>query len=206
MRAYLYVLNTLADWEIGYVTAELNSGRFLDRTKKATSLIKIGDTAEPIKTMGGMSIAPDEIVDNVRFGEGDLLILPGAETWMDEGRAKILGIVSEIIGSKVVIAAICGATIALARKGLLNGRKHTSNDLDFLKTVCPEYSGGDFYINAPAVADDNLITASGIAPLEFAREIFKKTEVMKPKTIGAWYNLFKTQEAKYFHQLLDSLK
>ena len=25
---YIYVLDTLADWELGYVTAELNSGRF----------------------------------------------------------------------------------------------------------------------------------------------------------------------------------
>lgn len=25
---YVYVLDTLADWEIGYVTAELKSGRF----------------------------------------------------------------------------------------------------------------------------------------------------------------------------------
>ena len=25
---YVYVLDTLADWELGHVTAELNSGRF----------------------------------------------------------------------------------------------------------------------------------------------------------------------------------
>lgn len=25
---YVYVMDTLADWELGYVTAELNSGRF----------------------------------------------------------------------------------------------------------------------------------------------------------------------------------
>jgi len=25
---YLYVFDTMADWEIGYVTAELNSGRY----------------------------------------------------------------------------------------------------------------------------------------------------------------------------------
>lgn len=28
---YVYVLDTLADWEIGYVTAELKSGRFSKR-------------------------------------------------------------------------------------------------------------------------------------------------------------------------------
>ena len=30
---YIYVLDTLADWELGYVTAELNSGRFSKRTR-----------------------------------------------------------------------------------------------------------------------------------------------------------------------------
>ena len=28
MTIYIYALDTLADWELGYVTAELNSGRF----------------------------------------------------------------------------------------------------------------------------------------------------------------------------------
>lgn len=29
---YVYVLDTLADWEPGYVISELNSGRFFKRT------------------------------------------------------------------------------------------------------------------------------------------------------------------------------
>ena len=29
---YVYVLDTLADWELGYVISELNSGRFLKKT------------------------------------------------------------------------------------------------------------------------------------------------------------------------------
>lgn len=29
---YVYVLDTLADWELGYITSELHSGRFLKRT------------------------------------------------------------------------------------------------------------------------------------------------------------------------------
>ena len=33
---YVYVLDTLADWELGYVTAELNSGRFFRRAARVT--------------------------------------------------------------------------------------------------------------------------------------------------------------------------
>lgn len=32
-KVYIYVLDTLADWELGYVTAELNSGRFSEKMR-----------------------------------------------------------------------------------------------------------------------------------------------------------------------------
>ncbi|MHA2005183.1 MAG: hypothetical protein ACW960_13935, partial [Candidatus Thorarchaeota archaeon] len=40
LKAYLYILNTLADWEIAYITSELNSGRYFDKTKPPIELIK----------------------------------------------------------------------------------------------------------------------------------------------------------------------
>ena len=206
MKVYMYILNTLADWEISYLTAELNSGRYLDKTKPSVELIKIGNTIEPIKTMGGIIITPDESIDNIRFKEDDLLILPGADTWMEEENKKIIDIVSGIINEKVIIAAICGATVALANKGILNNRKHASNDIEFLKMFCPEYTGENFYLNQPAVTDDNLITASGITPLEFSYEVLKRINVMKAETLEAWYQLYKTNESKYFYTLMESLK
>lgn len=206
MKVYLYILNTLADWEIGYLTAELNSGRYLDKTRPPIELIKIGNTTEPIKTMGGIKITPDETIDNIKFEEDDLLILPGADTWTEEENKKIIDIVSRIINEKVIIAAVCGATIALANKGILNHRKHTSNDLEVLKMFCPEYTGENFYLNQPAVTDDNLITASGLAPLEFSYEVLKRTNLMKTETLEAWYQLYKTNESKYFYALMESLE
>ena len=206
MKAYIYVLNTLADWEIGYLTAELNSGRYLDKKKPPVELIKIGNTTEPIKTMGGIKITPDENIDNIKFKEDDLLILPGADTWTEEENKKIIDIVSSIINEKVIIAAVCGATVALANKGILNNRKHTSNDIEVLKMFCPEYTGENFYLNQPAVTDDNLITASGIAPLEFSYEVLKRTNLMKTETLEAWYQLYKTKESKYFYALMESIE
>lgn len=206
MKVYIYILNTLADWEISYLTAELNSSRYLDKTKPSVELIKIGNTTEPIKTMGGIIITPDESIDNIRFKEDDLLILPGADTWMLEENKKMIDIVSGIINEKVIIAAICGATFALANRGILNNRNHTSNDMEVLKMFCPEYTGENFYLNQPAVTDDNLITASGIAPLEFSYEVLKRINVMKAETLEAWYQLYKTNESKYFYTLMESLK
>ena len=205
MNAYLYVLNTLADWEIGYITAELNSGRFLDQTQKPITLLKIGTTLEPITTMGGMMITPEESIDNILFHEGDLLLLLGADTWLEDANQKIVELVSELLNTNVIVAAICGATIALAKHGILNKRHHTSNGKELLTMMCPEYSGEEYYVSQPAVTDENLITASGLASLDFSYKVFKRTHVMKPDTLEAWYQLYTTREPRFFHALMESL-
>jgi putative intracellular protease/amidase len=206
MIAYLYILDTLADWEIGYLTAELNSGRFLDKTKKKEPIIKVGATPKPIKTMGGLTVTPDLQVDELQLNADDLLILPGADTWTEPANQKVISLLPENLKKKTTIAAICGATVALANNGLLNDRKHTSNDLGWLKLTCPNYLGEKFYVNQPAVSDDNLITASGFAALEFSYEVFKKTGFMKAQTAEAWYQLYRKRDVKCFAELIESLK
>ncbi|GEM_PF-5268993 len=69
--------------------------------------------------------------------------------------------------------------------------KHTSNDLHYLKGVAPEYLGENNYINSLAVTDKNLITANGIAPIEFAREIFTKLKLRSDNDIEKWFQLKK---------------
>ncbi|KIL51603.1 glutamine amidotransferase [Jeotgalibacillus alimentarius] len=56
-----------------------------------------------------------------------------------------------------------------------------------------------------AVCDANLITASGIAPLEFAAEVLKKIDVFTADTLQSWYNLNKTHKPEYFFQLMNSV-
>lgn len=203
-NCYLYLLNTMADWEIAQITAELNSGRFLKNGN--VTIRKISNSLNPVTSMGGMSINVDMKLSEVEFSEGDLLILPGADTWTHEEHNSLIEMVENLIDKGVIVAAICGATIALAKAGILNNRKHTSNGKGFLETFCPEYKGSDNYIDSPAVCDNNLITASGLAPLEFTYEILKRTEVMKEQTVTAWYKLYSTKEPRYFFELMESMK
>ncbi len=76
---------------------------------------------------------------------------------------------------------------------------HTSNNLEYTKMTCPNYKGEEFFEMKSAMSDENLITASGIAPLEFAREVLKKIDVFEPDTLEAWYKLNKTHQAEYFY-------
>jgi putative intracellular protease/amidase len=206
MNVFLYVLDTLADWEIGYLIAEINSGRYLKKNIEKPKIVKVGKNLNPIKTMGGMEITPDIDVQKIKMHKGDLLILPGADAWLNGNNDEILNFVKENLEKDIIVAAICGATIAMANYGLLNGIKHTSNDLGFLKMVCPNYKGEKNYCNQPVVAENNLITATGIAPLEFAYEVFKRTNIMENTVAEAWYNLYKTKDGKYFLELMELLK
>ena len=78
---YVYAFDTMADWEIGYVTAELHSGRFFKKDAPAVSLKTVSVSKEPVKTMGGLTILPDCVIDDIAVNDQSVLLLPGGNTW-----------------------------------------------------------------------------------------------------------------------------
>lgn len=204
-KVFLYVFNTMSDWEYGYLIAELNSGRYFKKDLPPLKVITVGANKEMITTMGGTSIKPDISLDECILESKDLLILPGGTTWSEEIHQPILERVGQALKFGTIIAAICGATEALANMGYLDSRKHTSSDLEYIKMVCPNYKGEKYYEMRPAVSGENLITASGVAPLEFTMEVLKKLDVFTPDTLHSWYNLNKTHKLEYFFQLVNSI-
>ncbi len=203
---YIYVFDTMADWEIGYLTAEINSGRYYKKGLVPSKIVTVGIEKNPVTTMGGLKILPDIKLDECHIKSTDALILPGGNTWMETIHQPILKIAERCIEEGILVAAICGATMGLANMGLLNSREHTSNDLEYLKMICPTYTGEHHYKMEDAVTDGKLITASGIAPLEFAVQVLKALDVFSSKTLEAWYQLNKTQDSKYFFELMNAIQ
>lgn len=204
---YLYVFDTMADWEVGYLSAELNSGRFYRKESQPLKIVTVGIDNTPVITMGGIKIIPDIGHEEFIIEDAVALILPGGNTWGTEPiHDPILKKAEECLQNGVIVGAICGATMGLAGKGMLNNRWHTSNDLEFLKMICPNYEGEIYYKQEPAVTDGNLITASGTAPLEFTAHVLKKLGVFSLETLDSWYNLYRTQESKYFYELIRSIQ
>ncbi|MGN7328494.1 type 1 glutamine amidotransferase family protein [Bacillus pumilus] len=204
-KAFLYVFNTMSDWEYGYLIAELNSGRYFKKDLAPLKVITVGANKEMITTMGGLNIKPDISLDECTLECKDLLILPGGTTWNEEMHQPILKNIDQALKIGTIVAAICGATDALANMGYLDTKKHTSNNLEYTKMVCPNYKGEKFYELGPAVSDANLVTASGIAPLEFAMEVLRKIDVFTLDALHSWYNLNKTHKPEYFLQLMNSI-
>jgi putative intracellular protease/amidase len=203
---YLFVTDTLSDWEPGNVLAELQSGRYLKDPALRYPVVLCGRTMEPVTTMGGIHMVPEVLIGDIRPAPDDVLILPGADTWLDPSQEPVIAKVRELLDHGTVIAAICGATLGLANAGLLDQRPHTSNDPAVLKMFCPNYRGEHYYVNEPAVTDDNLITASGLAPVEFAYHVFRKLDVMNPAALEAWHGLFTTRRPEFFYTLMESLR
>lgn len=202
---YVYVLDTLADWELGYVFSELNSGRFFKKGAQRVSLKMVSYSKEPIHTMGGLTITPDCLIDDIDVSETSILLLPGANTWNDPKHTAIIKKASEFLSLGAAVCAICGATGALANFGLLDQRPHTSNGPGFLEMFSPSYKGQSFYIDKPSVADNNLITASSTGALLWTKQIIEYLGVFDSNTLGSWYEYYSTGDPKHFYALMQTL-
>ncbi len=202
---YIYVLDTLADWELGYVTAELNSGRFFKKDAPEVSVKTVAISTEPVKTMGGLTIVPDCTIREIAVSERSVLLLPGANTWDDPRYSVMMKKAGELLSAGALVCAICGATVALASAGLLDRRPHTSNGAGYLEMVSPSYKGQNFFVDAPSVADRNLITASSTGGLLWAKQIIERLDVFQHNTLEAWYAYFSTGEAQHFFTLMQTL-
>lgn len=187
---HLIVFDGFADWEAAFAIAELRRSGGLDVT--AT-----GFTTAPVRSMGGLLVQPERALGEVTPEQVRLLILPGGDRWEDPAaypRAELERLLHRLVDAAVPIAAICGGTLAVARAGLLARRRHTSNAESYLREQVPGYSASGRYREELAVRDGGLITASGVGPVEFAREIFEELGVFSPGDRAAWYRLFKHGE------------
>jgi putative intracellular protease/amidase len=202
---HVYVQDTWSDWEVGYVSAELNSGRFFKNKGERLLVKTVGLTKDPITTMGGVSITPDLTLRAVTVASSAMLILVGGDTWQDPKHEPVIAKAKELLDANANVAAICGATSALAEAGLFDHRPHTNNGIEYLKMVAPHYKGDAYYQEDRAVSDGNLITASSAGPLQFARYILQQLEVFSDEALEAWYNYFNTGEARYFFALMSAL-
>lgn len=176
-----------ADWEASYAIAEINStGKYSVKTISVDSNPKI--------SIGGLRTEIDYTVNQYQcFDSLAMLILPGGFSWGEHSYQEIADFVAKVHEASVPIAAICGATIFLAKHGFLDHTKHTGDELDYFMEQLKgqDYKGQTNFVSTQLVADNGYITANETAALEFAREIFHVLEIDTSDEIDAWYDKFK---------------
>jgi len=139
---HLFVFNTLADWETGFAIAGINNPAFQKHPGRY-HMQTLGLSAEPVTTIGGVTILPDIILDELE--PSAMLILPGGEAWDAGKNAEILKAAKVFLNAGIPVAAICGATVGLARAGILDDKPHTSNTPEYLQAT--SYQGEALYQN-----------------------------------------------------------
>ncbi len=200
-NVYLFIFDSMADWEASFAIAAIHNPRF-QRNPGRYRVVSVGITREPVTTMGGVRILPDLSLSEVETSDAAMLILPGGDAWESGANSAAVDLARVFFIEGIPVAAISAATLALACAGMLDDFHHTSDSRDYLAATA--YRGGKFYCDAPAVRDEGLITASGTAPLEFAREIFKVLDLYSGPALDAWYSLFKFGSPSRYHELIHS--
>lgn len=183
-KIFIFLFNGYSDWEIAYLSPEIKKSEEFD-------LIYFSKDGNPVSSMGGLCVSPSISLAEIEINDVYMLILPGGTAWDKGENREIDLLVKKLFTEGKTIAAICAATTYLGNQGLLDDLKHTSNALVYLKAFAPEYKGEGNYIDSLAVTGDNIITANGIAPIEFAREIFAKLELYSANENEKWFQLFK---------------
>ena len=199
---YLFLFDTLSDWEIGYVAAGINNPMMQANPGKY-QLKTFSINGKPVRTIGGLLITPDLSLNEVAYSDAEMLILPGGTSWEEGGNQEVALLAKKFHENQIKVAAICGATLGLAKIGLLDSLKHTSNSKDYL--LNSQYQGAVYYVDVLSVSDKGVITASGTASLEFAREIFKELNLYTTEALEAWYKLFKTGSPEAYAALMNAV-
>ncbi|MDT7786491.1 MAG: hypothetical protein QOF58_4910 [Pseudonocardiales bacterium] len=196
---YLVLADGLADWEYGHVAAQVSLQQFQARPGRY-SIRTVGLTADPIRTLGGVRMLPDVALADVSLDDAAMLVMPGGDGW-ETGSLTAFGKLARTFREAgKPVAAICGATVALAAEGLLDDVAHTSNFLEGLGS----YGGAALYRDERVVRDQGVITAGGASALEFAREVLAELEAYSPAVLQAWYEFNRDDTLEAFGKLVAS--
>ena len=199
----LYTTETMADWEYAYLTTQITGAEQLKPGR--FRLLLVGDRLEPVRTLGNLPLTPEADLDALQAlaDDGSLaaLVVPGGDHYT-AGHERLIEAVGHLVDQKIPVAAICGATLLLARSGFLDERRHTSNAASYLEAS--GYRGGTRYEEAPVVTNRGVTTASGIHAIPFTAEIMRITGLVPDAMVDSWEQVFLNGKEKDYMALMEA--
>ena len=198
----IYATETMSDWEYAYLTTQVAEAeaQVPDRFK----VLFVGESLEAVRSKGGIEVVPCLTLQDIQ-NRTDIaaFVVPGADTYFD-GHEQLLETIRVLNKNEVLLAAICGGTLALARAGVLDHCKHTSNAQGFLATV--NYANIDGYKEEDVVFDGGVITASGLAPVLFTAAVLRAAGVYPDDVVDAWLQLHEQRTEAAFVELMNKVQ
>jgi len=124
-------------------------------------IITVGQTADPVASVHGQRIMVDQVI--AAKADYDLLFIPGGDAAFRAAEdPALMQWIAEAAGHADRVMAVCTGTVLLGMTGALDGRRATTNKLDFTSTVhhAPHVN---WVKQARWVADGKFYTSSGVS-------------------------------------------
>jgi putative intracellular protease/amidase len=182
-------IDRFADWEYGLLAASAVEWF----GARALSLTPDG---KPVTSASGFLLTPDRSAKVDENTDLDAIAVIGSDQWVDDP-PDISGLLTAIAMRGGVVGGICAGTLALARAGLFDKAKHTSNGRDWINEKEPGYAGAQNYQDVPhAVADGRIASAPGSAPGTFALAYLKTLYPQRSSDLAQMRTLFAKEYAE----------
>lgn len=180
-KILVFIFDGMTDYEITFITHLLSA----DAGKK---IITISYDDKIIEGRSGFLYKPSKLITDVIYEDVEGLIIPGG--WYGNTKPDLIELINNLNSKGKLISAICGAgTVFLAKAGILKDVKYTSPIEEWTQKHIEVFGEKnpfprENYVYERVVRDGNIITAQGIAFIDFAIEICD------------WFNLFENQEER----------
>lgn len=180
-KILVFIFDGMSDYEITFIAHLLG-------TDGGKEIITIAYEHKIIKGRSGFLYKPERLVADVLDEEVEGLIICGG--WYGDLRKELIQLINNLNLKRKLLGSICGTgTVFLAKAGVLNKVKYTTPISEWTQKHIAIFGDTDpfpreNFLLKRVVRDGNIITAQGIAFIDFAIEICN------------WFNLFKTQEDK----------
>lgn len=128
---------------------------------KETEIITVAKESGPVASCHGQQIVVDKTI--AEKNDYDLLLVPGGDSALIAGEdEELLQWLREASANAERVMAVCTGSILLGLAGVLDGRKATTNKMDFTNTVhlAPKV---DWVKEARWVEDGKFFTSSGVS-------------------------------------------
>lgn len=125
------------------------------------SLTLVAESAQPVITRHGQHVLPDKTIhDGTDY---DLLLIPGGDSAILAGqRPAATQWIIDTCKEAELVMTVCTGSILLAMTGMLDGRRATTNKIDFVDTI-PLGPKVDWVAKARWVEDGKYFTSSGVS-------------------------------------------
>lgn len=156
-------------------------------------LITVAKDAGPVVSRHGQRIVVDKLISEK--SDYDLLFIPGGDSALIAAKDKeLIHWITKVSENAEKVLAVCTGTILLGMTGLLDGKRATTNKLDFTSTVhlAPKV---EWVKKARWVEDGKYFTSSGVSAgmdmaLAVAANLFgqEKAEEMAEGCEYTWHS------------------